>query len=79
MSSKMWSIGANAVSILREDVTPTTLSDSYILSGLGALKELNGISTPKPTQQSVPLTPLLHARPTPKSAKCFLDIMRGAD
>jgi hypothetical protein len=31
------------------NVTPATLSNSYILSGLGVLEGLKGISTPKPT------------------------------
>jgi len=36
-------------------LTPATLSDATLLSGLGVIEGLKGISTPKPTKQLAPL------------------------
>jgi len=43
-------------------LTPATLSYSTLLSGLGVLEGLKGISTPKPTQQTALFSPPLVSR-----------------
>jgi len=50
-------------------LTPATLSYSTLLSGLGVLEGLKGISTPKPTQQPAPFFLYL-----PSANHLFLEI-----